>query len=611
LEQVHSAPITFHQQIAPILYRNCTPCHRPGQPAPFSLLTYNDARQHAAQIAAAVKRRYMPPWLPEPGHGRFLDERRLSDSEIELVQQWVKDGAPPGSATAAAPHPPKFSDEWQLGTPDLILRVSQPYQLSADGAERFWNFILPVPITTSRWVKAIEVRPGNVSVFHHANVIIDRGRSSRRQERTPGAGFPGMDLNIEETTFDPDGHFLSWKPGSEPVVEPDGMAWRADPGMDLVLNVHLRPNGRSESVSPMIGLYFTSHAQNKFPMLIQLEHDAAIDIPPGDADFVVSDDLRLPLDVDVLAIYPHAHYLGRLLEGYATLPDGTKKWLIRIPEWDLNWQGVYRLKEALRLPKGSVVSMRYHYDNSPQNVRNPNVPPREVKGGNQATDEMGHLWLQVLPVGEGDLRASLQEGLMRQRLEKYPDDFTANYNMGDLLLSRDPAAAIPFFETAAHANPVSVLAATELGVAMFSAGRMEEAEAQLRHAIALDASYTDAVYDLASVQAARAEWEDASSGFRRVLELRPEDATARRHLGETLYLWGDALAQASIPEQALARYRESSSIVQPGAEMRTKMALMLARLGRLGEAQGELQEALKIDPAFLPAKRLLDDIRRR
>src|SRR4051794_34165397 len=348
-----AAPVTFNQHIAPILYTQCAPCHRPGEAAPFSLLSYDDAKRHATQIAETTQRRYMPPWLPEHGYGEFQDERRLTDAQIELIQQWVQQGSPAGPA-ANAPKPPAFSDEWQLGTPDLILRASRPYQLSADGEEVFWNFILPVPITTTRWVRAIEVRPGNARVFHHANVIIDRSRSSRRQERAPGGGFPGMDLNVEEETFDPDGNFLSWKPGSEPVVEPEGMAWRADPGMDLVLNVHLRPNGRPETVSPMIGLYFTGQPRKKFPMLIQLEHDRAIDIPAGDKDFLISDDVTLPLDVDVLAIYPHAHYLGRLMEGYATLPDGGRKWLIRIPEWDLNWQGVYRLKAPLRLPKGTV-----------------------------------------------------------------------------------------------------------------------------------------------------------------------------------------------------------------------------------------------------------------
>ncbi|HEY2016291.1 MAG TPA: tetratricopeptide repeat protein [Bryobacteraceae bacterium] len=602
------APVTFNQQIAPIVYRNCSPCHRPGEAAPFSLLSYDDVKRHAAQIAVVTKRRYMPPWLPEPGHGEFAEERRLTDAQIALIKEWVDQGTPLGPV-ARAPHPPKFSDEWQLGTPDLVLRAGQPFHLPADGQEIFWNFILPVPITTTRWVKAIEVRPGTARVFHHANVILDRSRASRRQERVPGAGFEGMDLAVEEETFDPDGHFLSWKPGSEPVVEPDGMAWRADPGMDLILNVHLRPNGKAETVSPMIGIYFTSQPQRTFPMLVQLEHDAMIDIPPGATDFLVSDDVKLPLDVKVLAVYPHAHYLGKLMEGYATLPDGTRKWIIRITDWDLNWQGVYRLKEPLSLPRGTVVSMRYHYDNSAGNVRNPHTPPVEVKGGNQATDEMGHLWLQVLPEGGGDQRAALQEGLMRQRIEKYPDDFNANYNLGDSLLNRgDASGAIPYFQTAYRANPGSIVAATELGVALFSAAKLPEAEEQFKAALAIDPRYTDARFSLASVEAARGMWEAAATEFLQVLKERPEDTKSRQHLGDVLYLWGDDFAKSGNAEQALVRYRNALEFRAPDAELHTKIALMLARLGKLQEAQAELEAGLKIDPGFQPAQKMLQDV---
>ena len=605
-----AATVTFNRDIAPIVYRNCSGCHRPGEPAPFPLLTYEDVKRRAAQIAAVTGRRYMPPWLPEPGHGEFAEERRLTDSEIQAIADWAKNGAPLGEGRT--PPAPKFKDEWQMGTPDLILRVSQPYQLPPDGQEIFWNFILPVPITTTRWVKAIEVRPGNNKAFHHANVVIDRARASRRQERTPGAGFPGMDLNVEEDTYDPDGHFLSWKPGSEPVVEPDGMAWRADPGMDLILNVHLRPTGKAETISPMIGLYFTGQPQKKFPMLIQLEHDQMLDIPPGDKDFLVTDEVKLPLDVDVLAIYPHAHYLAHVMEGYATLPDGTKKWLVRIPDWDLSWQGVFRLKEPLRLPKGTVVSMRYHYDNSAGNVRNPNSPPRTVKGGPRSVDEMGHLWLQVLPVAEGDRRAELQEALARQRLEKYPDDFTANYNVGDRLLTRgDAAGAIPYFEAACKANPASAVAATELGVALFTAGKLEDAEDRFKTALVLDAGYTDARFDLASVEAARGEWDSAVTGFQRVLAVRPDDTKTRDHLGEALYLWADELAKNGRTELALERYRASLEFRAPDAEFHTKMALMLARLGKFPEAKAELESALKLKPDFAPAQKMLQDVEAR
>ena len=289
-------------------------------------------------------------------------------------------------------------------------------------------------------MRAIEIRPGNPRVFHHANVILDRSHAARRRESAPGSGFPGMDVIFEEETFEPDGQFLSWKPGGNPVVEPDGMAWRADPGMDLILNVHLKPTGKEETVTPLIGVYFTDKPQTRFPMLIQLEHDRDLDIPPGEKDFLVTDEYRAPMDLNVLAVYPHAHYLAKTIEAYVTQPDGSKKWLIRVPDWDLNWQGVFRYKSPVFIPKDSVVTMRIHYDNSTGNVRNPNNPPKRVTGGTDAKSEMSHFWLQVLPVAEGDHRAELQESVSAQQIQKYPDDFTANFRMGDLLLTRNQAA---------------------------------------------------------------------------------------------------------------------------------------------------------------------------
>lgn len=596
---------SFYRDIVPIVYSHCAPCHRPGEAAPFPLLTYDDVKRHASQIALVTRRRYMPPWLAQPGYGDFVEERRLSDAQIQMIGDWVKQGAPAGSS-ADAPPPPKVSSGWKLGEPDLVLQVAQPFHLPADGPEVFWNFIIPVPITATRWVKAVEILPGAPRVIHHASIILDRGRSARRRESVSGGGFAGMDLTVAETTFDPDGTFLAWKPGSVPLVEPDGMAWRADPGMDLVFNVHLRPSGKPETVSPLIGLYFTDKPQTKFPMLIELEHDGAIDIPPGDRDYGLADDFRTPLDLKVLAIYPHAHYLANLLEGYATLPDGTRKWLIRIPEWDLNWQGVYHFKEPVLLPRGTVISMRFHYDNSADNVRNPNKPPKRVIGGSHAGDEMGNLWLQVLPVEEGDHRAVLQEAAVHRLLEKYPQDFTANFNMGDLQLSRgNAAAAVAYFEAATKADPRSALAASELGVALASASQLPEAEQQFRRALDLDPKFTDARYDLASAEAARGRWEAAAADFRQVLAERPGDPKARQHLGDTLFAWGDQLTDSGNHQQAALRYREAIAYRPDDPELHTNLGVVLARMGRLEEARAEFEAALRIKPDFEPASKAL------
>jgi hypothetical protein len=317
---VATAP-TYTRDVAPILFRSCAPCHRPGEAAPFSLLTYADAKSHARLIEELTKRRLMPPWLPAADDPKFADDLRLSDADIARLRDWAESGAAEGDPKDL-PAAPKFVEGWQLGKPDLIIKATKPYALAAGGSDVYWNFVFRSPVDRPRWLKAIEIRPGDKRLVHHANVLVDRGQTARLQEKTPGAGFGGMELTIESEFFDPDSHFLFWKPGSAPYVEPDGMAIPLDANSDLVLNVHLQPSGKPETLQPTLGLYFTDKPATLHPILLQMENDGALDIPAGAKDFVVTDDFTLPVSVSLLAIYPHAHYLGKDLEALATLPDG-------------------------------------------------------------------------------------------------------------------------------------------------------------------------------------------------------------------------------------------------------------------------------------------------
>jgi hypothetical protein len=233
---------------------------------------------------------------------------------------------------------------------------------------------------------------------------------------------------------------------------------RLDPGDDLILNTHLQPSGKPETIQPTIGLYFTNQPATQFPVLLQLENDRVLDIPPGEKNFVVTDQFTLPEPVDVLAIYPHAHYLGREMFAFAKLPDGTTKTLLHIPRWDQNWQAVYHYVHAIPLPRGTTLEMRYIYDNSSDNIFNPNNPPKRVRAGNLATDEMAHLWLQVLPhraAGEtGDPRVVLLEALARHHVENNPGDFEAHYNLAAMLEAGGaPDQAIPEYEKALALRP--------------------------------------------------------------------------------------------------------------------------------------------------------------
>ena len=517
----------FAHDIAPLIYEKCAACHHPGGTGPFSLLSYDDVHKHAAQIAHVTRSRYMPPWMPEHGYGDFAAENRLTETQIRLIADWVAAGAPEGPADEI-PSPPEFKGGWQLGQPDLVLEAAGAFHVPASGPDLFWNFLFTLKLPAVRYVRAIEIRPGNPRVVHHANLLVDRAGSAHRAAVGGSSGFPGMDLTVVRSPFDPDGHFLFWKPGAPPHVEPEGFSWRLLPGDTLVLNAHLHPSGKPEDVRPLVGIYFTDTPPSHLPLLVQLEHDGALRIPAGVGDFAVSDHFRLPMDVDVLAVYPHAHYLGKLLEGYATLPDGTRKWLIRIPNWDLNWQSVYYCREPVSLPKGAVIWMRWHYDNSSANVRNPHHPPRRVVGGNQATDEMGHLWLELLPHSPGDRRLELQEAVMHRRLEKYPGDFAANFNLGALALARlNPSGAVPMLENAVRIDPSRPDAHNMLGSALARVGRVNEAIGELRLALRERPDFANARLNLANALLHTGKLDDAVENYRQVLAALPDDPGAR------------------------------------------------------------------------------------
>jgi Tfp pilus assembly protein PilF len=557
LDRKQDRQVTFNHDIAPIVFRSCARCHRPGEAGPFPLLSYDDARKHARQMEIVTRSRFMPPWLPEPQAQKFADETRLSEEQISTIKRWVDAGAPEGNPADLPPRP-SFVEGWQLGQPDLVLKAATPYQLPASGSDLYWNFIFPVPIDRTRWVRAVEIRPGDKRFVHHANILVDRLQNSRQREHRPGGGFEGMEIKIESETFDPDSHFLFWKPGTVPYVEPEGMALRLDKGTDLVLNVHIQPSGKPETLQPTIGLYFTDQPATKFPMLLQLQNDGKLDIPAGDKNFAVSDELTLPVDVDLLAIYPHAHYLGKDLEATATLPDGSSKTLIHIPRWDLNWQGVYRYAEPTFLPKGTTVHMRYVYDNSADNALNPNHPPERVRGGNRSKDEMAHLWLQVLPRNfdskAGDPRMQLQESLARHDIRNDPADFAAHYNLASMLQARGDAAAeaISEYQAALRLRPQDATANNALGAALMAAGQPDRAMVYLQTAARNSPQYFDAHYNLGNALATAGDFSGAAEQFAMAARIRPDDADAHANFGSALAELG-RFAEAKVQfERALA-----------------------------------------------------------
>src|SRR3984893_7077269 len=557
--------VTFNRDVAPILYRSCVLCHRPGEAAPFSLLSYAEPKQRARQIAAVTRSRFMPPWLPEENDLKFADELRLSQDEIARIQAWVEQGAAEGNA-ADSPAAPKFVEGWQLGKPDVIVKATKPYALPASGSDNYWNFVFRAPVDRTRWLKAMEIRPGDKRLVHHANVLVDRQQSGRRQETEPGAGFGGMELTIESEAFDPDSHFLFWKPGSIPYVEPDGMALRLDKDTDLILNTHLQPSGKPETIQPTLGLYFTDKPATMHPILLQLENDRMVDIPAGDKKFVVTDEFTLPVDVDVLAIYPHAHYLGKDLRAIAKFPDGRSETLIHIPDWNLKWQAVYRYAQPVKLPKGTTISMNFVYDNSEDNVRNPNDPPLRVVAGNRAVDEMAHLWLQVLPEQstqeKSDPRILILEAFEQHNLQKNPEDFEAHYNLAALLMGRgEVPQAIAHFAQANRIRPNETTVNTAFGAALLAAGRAEESVPHLTAALNARPDYFDARYNLGNALASLGDFRGALAQFQAAVRINPDDANAEANLGSAFAETGD-LKQAKLHYERALRLNPNHELAR-------------------------------------------------
>jgi Flp pilus assembly protein TadD/mono/diheme cytochrome c family protein len=590
-----AAKPTWSRDIAPVLYKNCATCHHPGGAGPFSLLTYADARRWGPQILAVTQSRFMPPWLPEPGYGDFADVLRLKEDDRALIKRWVDDKMPQGDLSVA-PSPPHFDERWVMGKPDLVLKIARPYTLAAGGGDSFRNFILPYPLKQTRYVRAMEIRPGAPQVVHHANLIIDRNASMRAHYPTEWqGGIAGMELMVDAgNSFDPDSHFLFWKPDTPALIEPEGMPWRLDPGNDLIVNMHLKPSGKPETIDAEVGLYFTPNPPTKRPMLLELDRDDALDIPPGDANFVVEDSLTLPVDVLVFGVYPHAHYLGHDLEGWAVLPDGKKKWMILIRNWDIDRQAVYRYKTPVLLPHGTVLHMRYSYDNSASNEHNPHAPPVRVRAGNRSEDEMAHLWFQVLPVHvppDGlDPRLLIEEAWMRNRLSKTPTDRVSLYNYAAALTGQGKyAEASTAFGELLKLSPNDQRTQTALGVALDGEGKWTQAIQAFRSAIAMGSGACDARINVANVELRHDDLASAETDFRADLAACPDDADAHAGLGSVL-------ASQSQADAAQTEFRRSLEIAPENLTALLGVAELNLDGGQFDTAIEVLKQAVAVHP---------------
>ena len=558
--------VTFSKDVAPILFSKCAQCHHPGGSAPFSLMTYREARSHATQIALVAKTRVMPPWKADPTGPSFVGLDPLSATDIAILERWVADGAREGNRDDL-PEPPEWRGGWQLGTPDVIVTLPAPFVLPADGPDVSRVFVLPLPGETQRYVRGIEFRANNPRI-HHANIRVDATSASRELDEQDAE--PGYDGIIVRSAVYPDGHFLGWTPGQAAPLLPPGLAWTLAPRSHLVVQLHLVPSGKPERIQPSIGLYFTDEPPSRTPVMLRLSNQQ-IDIPAGEANYVAADAFVLPVDVEVLAVQPHAHYLAREVTGFATLPDGSSRTLISIGDWDLRWQHVYRYKTPVSLPKGTTISLRYRYDNSAANVRNPANPPVRVPWGQQSHEEMGDLWLQVLT--------------------KTPEERQV---LDNAFRSKWAATDVVGLEALIPRVPARAALRDDIAVLYMELNRPAEAARHFEAALTLKPGSAPAHFNYGTALAAAGRFQDAIAQYERALTLRPEYGIAHNNMGS-------ALLQLGRVQPALASFREAARIDPTLAEAHLNVGLVSRAIGDLPEAVTRFRRALEVHPQWVTA----------
>jgi copper type II ascorbate-dependent monooxygenase-like protein len=389
----HANGVTWSKEIAPVFQQHCQGCHRPGDIAPFPLLSYVDAYRERQKILRAVERRKMPPWKPVAGFGEFLDARRLSEAEIASIRDWVAAGAPEGDPNDLPPAR-QWLEPWALGAPDVVLAPERAFEVPSSDRDLYRCFVIPTRFAEDRYLSAVEFAPGNRQIVHHVLAYLDTtGASVALDQADPGLGYtcfggPG---------FASPGGIGGWAPGARPRVDPDGVGVLLPAGARVVMQVHYhnrRPGPESDHTK--IGLHFTTQPVDKrvrwIPVLNRTflipaeasrhEVRATYTIPPG-------------RDLHAIGISPHMHLLGRAMKVTATSPDGTVQPLIYIDDWDFHWQGTYTFARPVPLAGGTRIDVEAVFDNSSANRRNPSAPPRDVSWGEETTDEMCIAFIRV------------------------------------------------------------------------------------------------------------------------------------------------------------------------------------------------------------------------
>ncbi len=594
---------TYADDVADILHQNCVACHRPEGPGPMPLLSYDDAASVASLIAQVTGERRMPPWLPARDDRSYRGERGLTDAEIATIRRWAEAGAPRGDA-ANEPAPPDLPSGWALGEPDLILEMEESYRVPATHHHDIYrNFVLDIPVDGPRWVKAVELLPDNPAVVHHATMQVDPTRSSRLTAMADPE--PGYDDRVfASSARPPGGFFLAWTPGLVPAPYPDGMAWRVEPGSDFVVQLHLWPTGQPEEVRLRVGLYFTDEEPTRVPTILRLGGQE-IDIPAGEPDFRISDRFEVPVDIEILGVYPHAHFLGKRIEAWGQAPDGDSIPLMTIPDWDFNWQDAYYYADPVVIPAGTILRKEWTFDNSAENPQNPHSPPERVVWGLNSTDEMAEFWIQAVtrtPDELEELERAARASDSRKQIEGWeflvaldPNDADAQQGLASVAHARGQyEEALRRYQIALAAEPQ--LAPAYHGLAMLheEMGNIDLALQAYRDALDVLPYNPSAMTDMGRLHAQMGNLAQAQSRFEEAVEMDSTYLDALNNLGSVLRDQGR-------PAEALPWFQRALQLYPDFAEAHFNLSLTLASLGQPAQAMIALDEGLARDPENLQA----------
>jgi hypothetical protein len=417
--------LTFNKEIAPLIHKHCTPCHRPGEAGPFHLISYKDVRKKAKTIARVVETGVMPPWPADPEYTHFVGEKILTDAEKEMIVSWVNAGCPEGNASDLKPAP-EYPEGSQLGKPDVVIRMEEPFTIPGDNRDRFMVFKIPYELEKDTFLRMVEYVPGNRKLSHHVNGHIIQYDDKLKKDVFVGPRYVDREdagtldscyrfmklLNDDETYPLLTPSVFNFLPGVLPQQYPDGIGgYRIKKkGAILMRDLHYGPTPVSETDQPHVNLFFSAKPPKRPFMETQLgtlgisEIVPPLLIPPDTIMRFVTKAL-IYHDISLVTINPHMHLLGKSFLAYAITPQSDTIRLVRIPKWDFRWQYFYTYPTMLKIPAGSTIVAEGVFDNTKNNPNNPFSPPREITGlggSMRTTDEMFQLILTFLPYFPGD-----------------------------------------------------------------------------------------------------------------------------------------------------------------------------------------------------------------